>query len=167
MSDAVDQVFEQLYELENIDVQAFMREIENETLMAALKDSTGKTVEKFLANMSSRARSMFIEEMEGMTWITPDDTQAARGKIVALLAQLVQKRALSLPPSIVLPDDSRIKTMGTRIEERIDEMDKKLDLLLEKDIHEFYDVSDIIQHFYKNPKNILEYIENYKKKDEE
>ena len=132
MSDAVDQVFERLHELENIDVQAFMREMENETLMAALKDSTGKTVEKFLANMSSRARSMFIEEMEGMTWITPDDTQAARGKIVALLAQLVQKRALSLPPSIVLPDDSRIKTMGTRIEERIDEMDKKLDLLLEK-----------------------------------
>ena len=132
MSDAVDQVFEQLHELENIDVQAFMREIENETLMAALKDSTGKTVEKFLANMSSRTRSMFIEEMEGMTWITPDDTQAARGKIVALLAQLVQKRALSLPPSIVLPDDSRIKTMGTRIEERIDEMDKKLDLLLQK-----------------------------------
>ena len=132
MSDAVDQVFEQLHELENIDVQAFMREMENETLMAALKDSTGKTVEKFLVNMSSRARSMFIEEMEGMTWVTPDDTQAARGKIVALLAQLVQKRALSLPPSIVLPDDSRIKTMGTRIEERIDEMDKKLDLLLEK-----------------------------------
>ena len=132
MSDAVDQVFEQLHELENIDVQAFMREMENETLMAALKDSTGKTVEKFLANMSSRARSMFIEEMEGMTWITPDDTQAARGKIVALLAQLVQKRALSLPPSIVLPDDSRIKTIGTRIEERIDEMDKKLDLLLQK-----------------------------------
>ena len=132
MSDAVGQVFEQLHELENIDVQAFMREIEIETLMAALKDGTGKTVEKFLANMSSRARSMFIEEMEGMTWITPDDTQAARGKIVALLAQLVQKRALSLPPSIVLPDDSRIKTMGTRIEERIDEMDKKLDLLLEK-----------------------------------
>ena len=64
MSDAVGQVFEQLHELENIDVQAFMREIENETLMAALKDSTGKTVEKFLANMSSRARSMFIEEME-------------------------------------------------------------------------------------------------------
>ena len=132
MSDAVDQVFEQLHELENIDVQAFMREIENETLMAALKDSTGKTVEKFLANMSSRARSMFIEEMEDMTSIKPEDTQAARAKIVALLAQLVQKGALSLPSSIVLPDDSRIKTMGTRIEERIDEMDKKLDLLLQK-----------------------------------
>ena len=132
MSDAVDQVFEQLHELENIDVQAFMREMENETLMAALKDSTGKTVEKFLANMSSRARSMFIEEMEGMTSIKPQDTQAARAKIVTLLAQIVQKGALSLPSSIVLPDDSRIKTMGTRIEERIDEMDKKLDLLLEK-----------------------------------
>ena len=132
MSDAVDQVFEQLHVLENIDVQAFMREMENETLMTALKDSTGKTVEKFLANMSSRARSMFTEEMEGMSWITPEDTQAARAKIVTLLAQLVQKGALSLPPSIVLPDDSRIKTMGTRIEERIDEMDKKLDLLLEK-----------------------------------
>ena len=132
MSDAVDEVFERLHELENIDVQAFMREMENETLMTALKDSTGKTVDKFLANMSSRARSMFTEEMEGMTWITPEDTQAARAKIVTLLAQLVQKGGLSLPPSIVLPDDSRIKTMGTRIEERIDEMDKKLDLLLEK-----------------------------------
>ena len=132
MSDKVDEVFEQLHELENIDVQAFMREMENETLMTALKDSTGKTVDKFLANMSSRARSMFTEEMEGMTWITPEDTQAARAKIVTLLAQLVQKGGLSLPPSIVLPDDSRIKTMGTRIEERIDEMDKKLDLLLQK-----------------------------------
>ena len=132
MSDAVDQVFEQLHELENIDIQAFMREIENEILMAALKDSTGKTVEKFLANMSSRARTMFIEEMEGMTSIKPEDTQAARAKIVALLAQLVQKGVLSLPSSIVLPDDSRIKTMGTRIEERIEEMDKKLDLLLQK-----------------------------------
>ena len=132
MSDAVDQVFEQLHELENIDVQAFMREMENETLMAALKDSTGKTVEKFLVNMSSRARSMFIEEMEAMTSIKPEDSQAAREKIVALLAQLVQKGTLSLPSSIVLPDDSRIKTMGTRIEERIDEMDRKLDLLIEK-----------------------------------
>ena len=54
MSDAVDQVFEQLHELENIDVQAFMREMENETLMAALKDGTGKTVDKFVAIMSSR-----------------------------------------------------------------------------------------------------------------
>ena len=132
MSDAVDQVFGQLHELENIDVQTFMREMENETLMAALKDSTGKTVEKFLANMSSRARSMFLEEMEGMTSIKAEDAQAARAKIVALLAQLVQKGALSLPSSIVLPDDSRTKTMGTRIEERIDEMDKKLDLLLKK-----------------------------------
>ena len=132
MSDVVDQVFEQLHELENIDVQAFMREMENETLMAALKDSTGKTVEKFLVNMSSRARSMFIEEMEAMTSIKLEDSQAAREKIVALLAQLVQKGTLSLPSSIVLPDDSRIKTMGTRIEERIDEMDRKLDLLIEK-----------------------------------
>ena len=132
MIDAVDQVFEQLHDLENIDVQAFMREMENETLMTALKDSTGKTVDKFLANMSSRVRSMFTEEMEGMTWITPEDTQSAQAKIVTLLAQLVQKGGLSLPPSIVLPDDSRIKTMGTRIEERIDEMDKKLDLLLQK-----------------------------------
>ena len=36
MSDAVDEVFEQLHEMENIDVQAFMREMENETLMLSL-----------------------------------------------------------------------------------------------------------------------------------
>ena len=108
-----------------------MREMENETLIAALKDGIGKTVEKFLANMFPCAVN-FIEEMEGMASITPEDSQAARAKIVALFAQLVRKGALSLPPSIVLPDDSRIKTMGTRIEERIDEMNKKLDLLLKK-----------------------------------
>ena len=132
MNDPIQLVFEQLHELDNIAVQAFMREIENEVLMTALKDSTGKTVDKFLTNMSSRARSMFIEEMEQMIWIKPKDTQVARAKLVALLAQLVQKGAVSLPASIVLPDDSRIKTMGTRIEARIEEMDKKLDLLLEK-----------------------------------
>ena len=132
MNDPVQQVFEQLHELENIAVQAFMREMDNEILMTALKDSTGKTVDKFLTNMSSRARSMFIEEMEHMTWIKPEDTQAARAKIIALLAQMAQKGVVSLPTSIVLPDDSRIKTMGIRIEERMDEMNKKLDLLLQK-----------------------------------
>ena len=35
-----------------------------------------------------------------------------------------------MPPSIVLPDDARVKTMGTRIEDRIEEIDRKLDLLL-------------------------------------
>ena len=130
MSDPVEKVFEKLNELDNRTMQTFMREIDTELLMSALKDSSTKTMEPFLVNMSVRARSMFLEEMERLTWIKPEDTQLARQKILALLAQLVQKGAVSLPPSIALPDDSRIKTMGARIEERIDEMDKKLDLLL-------------------------------------
>jgi len=130
MSDAVERVFEQLHELDNMTMQGFMREIENELLMVALKDSPAKTTEKFLSNMSKRARSMFLEEMERMTWVTPEDIKTAQQKLVALIAQLVQKGRMSIPPSIVLPDDARIKSMGTRIEDRIEEMDKKLDLLL-------------------------------------
>ena len=83
--------------------------------------------------MSKRAGSMFLEEMEHMEEKTPiksDDVKSARQKLIALLAQLVQRGELFIPPSIVLPDDARIKTMGTRIEDRIEGMDKKLDLLL-------------------------------------
>ena len=130
MSDAVEQVFEQLHELDNRAMQGFMREVENELLMVALKDSSPRIMDKFLSNMSKRAGSIFIEEMERMTWVTPDDVQVARQKLIALMAQLVQRGGMSMPPSIVLPDDARVKTMGTRIEDRIEEIDRKLDLLL-------------------------------------
>ena len=130
MSDAVEQVFEQLHELDNRAMQGFMREVENELLMVALKDSSPRIMDKFLSNMSKRAGSIFIEEMERMTWVTPDDVQVARQKLIALMAQLVQRGEMSMPPSIVLPDDARVKTMGTRIEDRIEEIDRKLDLLL-------------------------------------
>ena len=130
MSDAVEQVFEQLHELDNRAMQGFMREVENELLMVALKDSSPRIMDKFLSNMSKRAGSIFIEEMERMTWVTPDDVQVARQKLIALMAQLVQRGDMSMPQSIVLPDDARVKTMGTRIEDRIEEIDRKLDLLL-------------------------------------
>ena len=130
MSDAVEQVFEQLHELDNRAMQGFMREVENELLMVALKDSSPRIMDKFLSNMSKRAGSIFIEEMERMTWVTPDDVQVARQKLIALMAQLAQRGEMSMPPSIVLPDDARVKTMGTRIEDRIEEIDRKLDLLL-------------------------------------
>ena len=130
MSDAVEQGFEQLHELDNRAMQGFMREVENELLMVALKDSSPRIMDKFLSNMSKRAGSIFIEEMERMTWVTPDDVQVARQKLIALMAQLVQRGEMSMPPSIVLPDDARVKTMGTRIEDRIEEIDRKLDLLL-------------------------------------
>ena len=130
MSDAVEQVFEQLHELDNRAMQGFMREVENELLMVALKDSSPRIMDKFLSNMSKRAGSIFIEEMERMSWVTPDDVQVARQKLIALMAQLVQRGEMSMPPSIVLPDDARVKTMGTRIEDRIEEIDRKLDLLL-------------------------------------
>ena len=130
MSDAVEQVFEQLHELDNKATQGFMRELENELLMVALKDSSPRIMDKFLSNMSKRAGSIFIEEMERMTWVTPDDVQVARQKLIALMVQLVQRGEMSMPPTIVLPDDARVKTMGTRIEDRIEEIDRKLDLLL-------------------------------------
>ena len=71
-----------------------------------------------------------MEEMDRMTWVTPEDIQVARQKMIALIAQLVQRGEMSIPSSIELPDDPRVKTMGTRIEDRIEEIDRKLDLLL-------------------------------------
>ena len=86
-------------------MQTFIRYIDREVQMSALKDSSAKTMEPFLTNMSVRARSIFQEEMERLTWIKPEDIRVARQKAIALLAQLVQKGALSLHSSIVLPDD--------------------------------------------------------------
>ena len=58
--------FENLEGSDNRSIQTLMRNVPTELLMVALKGADDILKDKFLLNMSQRAREMFVEEMEPM-----------------------------------------------------------------------------------------------------
>jgi flagellar motor switch protein FliG len=56
--------FENLSGCDNRSIQTLMRAVPSELLMVALKGADDLAKDKFLSNMSARAREMFVDEME-------------------------------------------------------------------------------------------------------
>ena len=56
--------FENLVDVDNRAIQTMMRNVDQDLLMTALKGASEFVKEKFFDNMSSRARVMFIDDME-------------------------------------------------------------------------------------------------------
>ena len=56
--------FENLVDVDNRAIQTIMRNVDQDLLMTALKGASEFVKEKFFDNMSSRARVMFIDDME-------------------------------------------------------------------------------------------------------
>jgi len=57
--------FENLDKCDNRSIQALMRAVSTDQLMVALKGANDIVKDRFLSNMSARAREMFVDEMEG------------------------------------------------------------------------------------------------------
>ena len=138
MANPIEIIFDQLHELDNRSIQTLMREAEAGQLMRSLKGARETVIHKFMANMSQRAGSLFAEEMEHLGEAETEDISQARKAVIATLVKLVDNREIILPRTMVLPDDARVKTMGTRIEDRIEKIESKLDQIL-KSIDELKD----------------------------
>ena len=81
--------FENLVAVDNRAIQTLMRNVEPDMLMIALKGADEQVQEKFFANMSTRAKAMFIDDMEakGPMRITDvEDAQKATMRIARKLA---------------------------------------------------------------------------------
>ena len=80
--------FENFDGLDNRSVQTLMRSIDNDLLMTAVKGATEAVKEKFLSNMSQRARLMFLDDMEDKGPIRITDVEEAQKDILRIARRL-------------------------------------------------------------------------------
>ena len=80
--------FENLTGVDNRGIQVLMRNVEPDMLMTALKGAPEFVKEKFFDNMSSRARVMFMDEMEGKGPLRITDVEDAQKMIMRISRKL-------------------------------------------------------------------------------
>jgi flagellar motor switch protein FliG len=80
--------FENLSGVNNKGIQTLMRNVEPDMLMVALKGAPEFVKDKFFENMSSRARVMFIDEMEGKGPVRIADVEDAQKAIMRIARKL-------------------------------------------------------------------------------
>ena len=88
--------FENLSSVDNRAIQILMRNIEPDLLMTALKGAPEFVKDKFFDNMSSRARVMFIDEMEAKGPLRLTDVEEAQKLIMRTARKLSDKGELVL-----------------------------------------------------------------------
>jgi len=88
--------FENLATVDNRGIQALMRAVEPDLLMIALKGATEEVKTKFLDNMSSRARGMFVDDMESKGPLRMTEVEDAQKKVMRQARKLSEKGELIL-----------------------------------------------------------------------
>jgi flagellar motor switch protein FliG len=80
--------FENLVGVDNRGIQAIMRTAEPDLLMVALKGAPDFVKDKFLGNMSARARVMFVDDMEAKGPLRITEVEEAQKKVMRLARKL-------------------------------------------------------------------------------
>ncbi|MGA0800046.1 MAG: flagellar motor switch protein FliG [Steroidobacteraceae bacterium] len=80
--------FENLSGCDNRSIQTLMRNVPSEQLMVALKGADELVKDKFLSNMSARARDMFVDEMEGRGPLRLSEVEEAQKQILRTARRL-------------------------------------------------------------------------------
>lgn len=80
--------FENLVDVDNRGIQAIMRTAEPDLLMVALKGAPDFVKDKFLGNMSARARVMFVDDMEAKGPLRITEVEEAQKKVMRLARKL-------------------------------------------------------------------------------
>jgi flagellar motor switch protein FliG len=88
--------FENLAGVDNRGIQTLMRAVEPDMLMTALKGAPEFVKEKFFDNMSSRARAMFIDEMEAKGPLRIADVEEAQKNIMRMARKMSDAGELML-----------------------------------------------------------------------
>mgnify|MGYP001177155770 CR=1 FL=1 len=80
--------FENLSAVDNRAIQVLMRNVEPDMLMTALKGAHEEVKDKFLGNMSQRAKIMFLDDMEAKGPIRITDVEDAQKDIMRIARKL-------------------------------------------------------------------------------
>ena len=88
--------FENLVGVDNKGIQVLMRNVEPDQLMTALKGASPEVKQRFLDNMSERARGMFVDDMEAKGPVRMADVEDTQKKIMRLARKLSDAGELML-----------------------------------------------------------------------
>ena len=88
--------FENLTGVDNKGIQVLMRNVEPDLMMSALKGANEEVKEKFLGNMSERARGMFKDDMEAKGPMRLADVEVAQKTIMRIARKLADSGDLVL-----------------------------------------------------------------------
>ncbi len=80
--------FDNLVTCDNRSIQVLMRTVEPDLLMVGLKGADEPVKNKFFENMSSRARSMFVDDMEAKGPLRLADVEEAQKQIMRIARKL-------------------------------------------------------------------------------
>ena len=82
------QIQDNMFTFDNRSIQVLMRTIEPDLLMVGLKGADEPVKNKFFDNMSSRARSMFVDDMEAKGPMRLADVEEAQKQIMRIARKL-------------------------------------------------------------------------------
>ena len=88
--------FENLTGVDNKGIQVLMRNVEPDLMMSALKGANEEVKEKFLGNMSERARGMFKDDMEAKGPMRLADVEVTQKTIMRIARKLADSGDLVL-----------------------------------------------------------------------
>ncbi len=89
--------FEDLNYLDARSMQTVLREINNDTLVVALKTASDEIKGKIFGNISSRAAEMIEEDLEAMGPVRLADVEAAQQEIIQVALRLEEEGKLVIP----------------------------------------------------------------------
>ena len=81
-------VFEDIVQLDDSSIQRVLREVDSRDLATSLKGSKEAVKQKILKNMSERAQSVLLEDIEYMGPVRTKEVQKAQSKIVGVIKAL-------------------------------------------------------------------------------
>ncbi len=89
-------VFDNLLDVEDRAIQLILKEIDNDTLMVALKGAPEELRAKFLRNMSSRAAEMLREDLDAQGPIRMSKVETEQKKILQIARRLAESGQIVL-----------------------------------------------------------------------
>jgi flagellar motor switch protein FliG len=89
-------VFDNLIDVEDRGIQAILREVQQDSLMRAIKGADDGLKDKILKNMSKRAADMLADDLEAMPPIRISEVETAQKEILAIARRLADAGEIML-----------------------------------------------------------------------
>jgi flagellar motor switch protein FliG len=89
-------VFENVLDVDDRGIQLFLREVQSESLIIALKGSSVELREKIFKNMSKRASEMMREDLEAKGPVKLSEVEANQKEILKIVRRLADEGQISL-----------------------------------------------------------------------
>lgn len=88
--------FSNLVDVDNRSIQTLLRNLDPDMLMSALKGADEPVRDKFLGNMSGRARAIFLDDMEAKGPMRLSDVEEAQRQIIRIARKMSEAGELML-----------------------------------------------------------------------